>query len=594
MAVIKIKKRKETANIENEPRPKRIRIKTKIKPENESKPKVNISLKKANNGDLSMSSGKGSRMKVKLNLKKSEEPEKVHKTPRLRLKPIRIPGEGYDSEASDVEDDPLIEEGIILRVLPDIQAEFLKNSIESGDYSGVSIKWKGQRHAIVNINEVSYGAVLVNLPTIIEVNKSVDRKNLMKSFDVAQMLLCIKVIENEEDVFTLNPPDSEDLISKHFDEYKEEINDYRKKILKGHNGGPLTDAESKYLEQIVPKSYDYKHGITPTLYNVRNRRFRRKMGLTEFDYAEEVVERLLKQDDQAEEITYELVDEDEVLRRSTSAVNLDHLADVHTDSQGPIEYADEEQAEEKEEDDLDLDAAFQSDGEEGKEGTMVKLEGANARDEGMLDETGDDVEQYSGEEEEEEDEEEDEEDEEGDVDDEREEEDNQGTEKQAVDEGRQHNELLKDELHELETTLQHAKLKSEKATNPLLKSRFIDSIKKLEKEVELKRKQLKLSDEILQKPDERITPLGDPEENARENEEEDDEEEDEEDEEEEEEDEEEEEEQQEEEVHNNNNGRINSSLNEPVGNRTDLEPELDQNDLDMMMLFGAEGDEGEE
>lgn len=51
---------------------------------------------------------------------------------------MRVPGEGYDSEASDIEDDPLIEEGVILRVLPDVQTEFVKNCIESGDFSGLS------------------------------------------------------------------------------------------------------------------------------------------------------------------------------------------------------------------------------------------------------------------------------------------------------------------------------------------------------------------------------------------------------------------------------------------------------------------------
>lgn len=65
---------------------------------------------------------------------------------------------------------------MILRILPDIQLEFVKNSLESGDYSGISIKWKNERHAVVTINDVMYGAILVDLPTVIEVNKSVDRK----------------------------------------------------------------------------------------------------------------------------------------------------------------------------------------------------------------------------------------------------------------------------------------------------------------------------------------------------------------------------------------------------------------------------------
>ncbi|AQZ17943.1 TAF7 (YMR227C) [Zygosaccharomyces parabailii] len=541
MPVIKIKKRDNPENAVAHTKSKRMRAKTKVKEEAGDGPKLKINLSKKRG----LSPESNNDMKLKLSIRKSEEPGKVTKAPRLRVKPIRVPGEGYDSEASDVEDDPLMEEGIILRILPDVRAEFVKNSVESGDYSGISIKWKGQRHAIVNINNTSYGAVLVNLPTTIEVNKSVDRKNLLKTLDVCQMLLCIKVIENEEDVFKLVPPDSEDLVSKHYDEYLDEINDFKKNFFKGFNGGPPTDAESKYIDEIILKPYDYRHGITPALYNVRNRRFRRRMGYREFDYVEQVVERLLKFDDQAEEVQYDLIDEDEAMRRSTSAAHLNNFNGIQNTEESSFNFAD---IDEKDEDDLDLNAAFQSDQEDVKSSIPQNRESP-----GLLEEAGDDVEQDNGDEDEEDEEEEEEE----------EEEEAGGTEKQQVNEDRQHNELLKDELHELETTLTHTKTKLQKATNPLLKSRFIDSIVKLEKEVELKRKQLKLSDEILLQPGE-----GQPETQQRGQEEEDDDED--EDEEEEEEDEE-----------------------EDARNKAEHD-ELDQNDLDMMMLFGAEGDENDE
>ncbi|AQZ16395.1 TAF7 (YMR227C) [Zygosaccharomyces parabailii] len=541
MPVIKIKKRDNPENAVAHVKSKRMRAKTKVKEEGGDGPKLKINLSKKSGP----SPDSNNDMKLKLSIRKSEEPGKVTKAPRLRVKPIRVPGEGYDSEASDVEDDPLMEEGIVLRILPDVRAEFVKNSVESGDYSGISIKWKGQRHAIVNINNTSYGAVLVNLPTTIEVNKSVDRKNLLKTLDVCQMLLCIKVIENEEDVFKLIPPDSEDLVSKHYEEYLDEINDFKKKFFKGFNGGPPTDAESKYIDEIILKPYDYRHGITPALYNVRNRRFRRRMGYREFDYVEQVVERLLKFDDQAEEVQYDLIDEDEAMRRSTSAAHLNNFNGIQNTEESSFNFAD---MDEKDEDDLDLNAAFQSDQEDVKSSIPE-----NREPPGLLEEAGDDVEQDNGDEDEEDEEEEEEE----------EEEEAAGTEKQQVNEDRQHNELLKDELHELETTLTHTKTKLQKATNPLLKSRFIDSIVKLEKEVELKRKQLKLSDEILLQPGE-----DQPETQQRgQEDEEDDEEEDEEDEEEDEE--------------------------EEARNKAGHD-ELDQNDLDMMMLFGAEGDENDE
>lgn len=331
----------------------------------------------------------------------------------------------------------------------------------------------------------------------------------------------------------------------------------KKKSLKGYNGGALTETELRYLDQIALKPYDYKHGITPPLYNARNRRFRRKMGLDEFEYTEQAVERLLKQDDQSEEVTYELVDEDEVARRSTSAANLEQFSTSARDETGISGYADDE----KEEDDLDLDAAFQSDEDAEAE--------AAAKTNDLFDEAGDDVEQYNGEEDEEEDEE-DEEDEEEDND----EEDDAGSDhdvvhKEEVNEGRQHNELLKDELLELKTTLDQTIQKLQTATNPLLKSRFVESIKKLEKEVELKRKQLKYSDESLQGDSSVASQINGTQEEFEEEENDADADDDDDD---------------------------DDDIEAPEEEEgTDHVPdqELDQNDLDMMMLFGAEGDEAD-
>ncbi|KAG0671564.1 transcription initiation factor TFIID subunit 7 [Maudiozyma exigua] len=589
MAVIKIKKpRNPDESNADEPKLKKIRINTKGSGASStvSTPKIKINLKSgASTPQNGMKKEKSSSsLKVKLNLKKNKNDQndviktKV-KTPRLRLKPIRVPGDGYDSEASDIEDDPLIESGIILRVQPDIQVEFIRNSIESGDYSGISIKWKADRHAVVTINDVMYGAILVDLPTIVEVNKSVDRKNLVKTLDVDQMLLCIQTIKDEDDVFLLNPPDTEDLISKHYEGIQDEINENKKAFFKSQHGNQLTETEQKYLKNITQKRYDYKNGLTPPLYNVRNRRFRRKMSAVELDYVEKTVEMLLKQDQESEEVNYELVDPSKVLLKTTSSVNVvaeteEMKPAVH--SPGAVE----------DEDELDLDAAFQSDEDEGTT-QMNKLDGVL---EGEIQQYSDAEIDNDVEEDEEDDDEEDDEDDED--------EDEETGEK---DESRQHVKLLEDELRELESTLSHTKKKSEKVTNPLLKSRFLDNIKKLEKEVELKRKQLKANEEPNGEPDtteaaqiedgdaNNDEDLEDEEEDDNDNDNEDD-----------------DDDQDDEEIEvdaeeelpdeNGTQGDENRVENEaePETEPTNNQEELDQNDLDMMMLFGTEGDEGEE
>ncbi|CAR22841.1 TATA-binding protein-associated factor TAF7 [Lachancea thermotolerans CBS 6340] len=554
MPKIKIRKPREPEPNEPEPQLKKIKIKAKGGQDANKERAgggLKVRLSRREDSPEQQKSTPGT-MKLKINLGGKDKSESTASTtpkaPRFRIKPVRVPGEGYDSEASDIEDDPLIEEGIILRVLPDVQTEFVKSCIESGDFSGLSLKWKGERHAVVKINGLQYGAVLVNLPTVIEVNKSVDRKNLLKTFDVSQMLLCVRTIEHEEDVFSLVPPDTEDLVTKHFTEYKSEIRECKKTLYRGFNGGPLTDAEASNIDQIVRKGYDYKHGLTPPLYNVRNRRFRRRLTSQEIDYVEKTVELLLSQDAETEGFSYDLVDEDILAQRSTSnEEQRQNSSDNGLDLFGDDDHEDLE---------MELEQALQED----RQGADQI---ANTNQIPAVEETGDDVEQDNGDDDDEEDE-----DEEGE--DEADEDVVPSTAKPAVDEERQHSELLRDELEELESTLQQNRQKLEKATNPLLKSRFIESIKKLEKEVELKRKQVKSNQEPSSSHPESLAPND--EEGDEEEEEEDDEEVEDDDDDEDEED------------------AAAAPSNTP-GRKAGANEELDQDDMDMMMLFGGEGDE---
>lgn len=102
MPVIKIRKPKESTKIE-EPKTKKIKIKKKD--ESKQPPKIKLKLKKKEK-DLAKDNSVGSTptgMKLKLNLKKEPSQEltpSVTKVPRFRIKPVRVPGEGYDSEAS--------------------------------------------------------------------------------------------------------------------------------------------------------------------------------------------------------------------------------------------------------------------------------------------------------------------------------------------------------------------------------------------------------------------------------------------------------------------------------------------------------------
>lgn len=64
-------------------------------------------------------------------------------TTKIRIRNQKDVGLGYDSEASDREDDPAIEEQIILRCRPGEDAEYLRDCLERKEVPDVMIKFKG-------------------------------------------------------------------------------------------------------------------------------------------------------------------------------------------------------------------------------------------------------------------------------------------------------------------------------------------------------------------------------------------------------------------------------------------------------------------
>jgi transcription initiation factor TFIID subunit 7 len=67
---------------------------------------------------------------------------------KIRIKNQKDVGLGYDSEASDREDDPAIEEQIILRCRPGEDAEYLRGCLERKEVPDMMIKFKGNFHEV--------------------------------------------------------------------------------------------------------------------------------------------------------------------------------------------------------------------------------------------------------------------------------------------------------------------------------------------------------------------------------------------------------------------------------------------------------------
>jgi len=184
--------------------------------------------------------------------------------------PPRPQGVGYDSDAEDAELDPAIEEHFILRMAPGPDCEYLRTAIserkigvplrDGGANVGMRFFRSDGRRAAIRIKNTFYAAVLVDLPCIVETMKSWDRRGWWKTADICQMLLVYRKVGAEDDARHCALP---------FD--------------------------------VDDKTWQWPHGLTPPMYNVRKRRFRKRVSHRTIEAAEAEVERLLADDRRAKE-----------------------------------------------------------------------------------------------------------------------------------------------------------------------------------------------------------------------------------------------------------------------------------------------------
>ena len=232
--------------------------------------------------------------------------------------PLRPLGVGYDSEAEDAEEDPALEENVILRMEEGEDCNYLRNAITQGKVginfthggAEVYMRFFRDRRAAIVIQGRVYAAILVDLPCIIESMKSWDKRGWWKSADICQMLLVIGRVSTEAEAQTASVP-----------------------------------------REIDQKNWQYPHGLTPPMYNVRKRRFRKRVSFKTIEAAEDEVERLINLDNQIRE---------EGGRTEAQIVDLDRSQSQEVSSEGE----DEDAAGELDE---DMDGAEQYDYEEDDE-----------------------------------------------------------------------------------------------------------------------------------------------------------------------------------------------------------------------------------
>lgn len=226
-------------------------------------------------------------------------------------KPFRPVGVGYDSEASDREDDPTIEEDFVLRMQPGDDCEYLRQAIAEKNWGpksegGADVKMRflkpDGRRATVTVRGQMYAASMVDLPCIVEGMKSWDRRGWWKSVDICQMLLVLGSVTNDEQALTYPLP-----------------------------------------REVDEKTWQYAHGLTPPMRWARKRRFRKRVSNRTIEAVEEEVERLLKLDNECEgESKYEVLDIDRLTRELSAKDSEDQgdMEDCEQDAEGDVDDMD--------------------------------------------------------------------------------------------------------------------------------------------------------------------------------------------------------------------------------------------------------------
>ena len=192
-----------------------------------------------------------------------------------------------------------LERSFLLR-LPEPQAEMVRKTLHAGfvkDYLSIEFQ-ADNRHATVRVGKSCLTGKLMDLPTIVESLKTVDNKSFYKTADVCQMLVCTD--------------ESDD---------------------------PNVDVEetSEQISHKKDKKFVFNHGVTPPLKNVRKRRFRKtaRKKHQECPEVEKELKRLLRADVQAENVTFEVLADEDKTEENPSLLSsplghhgddVDHLA----------------------------------------------------------------------------------------------------------------------------------------------------------------------------------------------------------------------------------------------------------------------------
>ncbi|KAF9202361.1 hypothetical protein CPC16_003040 [Podila verticillata] len=186
-------------------------------------------------------------------------------------------GDG-DKDSDDDEDEPevSIEEQFILRLPPGEMCDRFREKVISREIDeSVNLKFRDSRRGTFKFEGLTFSTKLVDLPNIIEAQKTLNGKQMYKIADISQMLIVDSTPEPA-------PP--------------------------GASNSANSDGNwsSLPLPPMKPSEYTWPDGLSMALKNVRRRRFRKRVSKAAVEGVENEIERLLHEDALAEEVKFEI------------------------------------------------------------------------------------------------------------------------------------------------------------------------------------------------------------------------------------------------------------------------------------------------
>lgn len=172
-----------------------------------------------------------------------------------------------------------LESQFILRI-PEEPAKVLREALKTGENfkNRLTIQIENDmRHGEVRFDHWLLHAKIVDLPTIVESLKTIDKKSVYKTADICQLMIC------KEELDQATTEEESPSKNKKKDPFK------------------------------VDKKFLWPHGITPPTKNIRKRRFRKtlKKKSAEAPEIEKEVKRLLRADNEAVSVTWEVIKEED-------------------------------------------------------------------------------------------------------------------------------------------------------------------------------------------------------------------------------------------------------------------------------------------